>query len=132
MLLNTDHVRRWHGESKLTSFCCPRQFTALLCLSSGILHHLPELNDESHTKVVISQRLKGDATFSKLKSKENTRHNSKAADALCFLLEDHARFLAQAVGVIGKKNTSGRLFVALDSSLLCCVSRQESFITCLN
>ncbi len=53
---------------------------------------MPELNDESDNsdKVVISQRLEGDATFSKLNSKENTRHNSKAEDALCLGLEDTA------------------------------------------
>ncbi len=92
MLLSIDRVRRWHGERELTSFGCPQPFTALLCFSSGILHHLPELNDESDNKVVISQGLKGEATFSKLKSKENTRHNSKAEDVLCLLLEDHACF----------------------------------------
>ncbi len=88
----------------MTYFRCACHFTALLCLLSGILHHLPELNDESHTKVVISQRLKGDATFSK--SKENTRHNSKAEDALCLLLEEHACFLTPTVGATGMENTS--------------------------
>ncbi len=73
----------------------------MLWLLSGILLHLPELNSNSNIKVVISLRLKADATFSKLKSKENTRHNNKAADVLCLILEELACFLAQAVCVIG-------------------------------
>ncbi len=63
------------------------------CLLSGILHHLPELSNNRQNIGVISQRLKADANFSKLKSKENTRHNSKADDVLCLLLVDHACFL---------------------------------------
>ncbi len=59
------------------------------------------MNNNKCNKVVISQRLKGDATFSKLKSKENTRHNNKAADVLCLILEELACFLAQAVCVMG-------------------------------
>ncbi len=75
----------WQGGHKLMPFRCPWKFTALLCFSSGILHHLPELNDESHTKVVISQRLKSGANWPKL----NSRHNRKADDTLwgaCILL----------------------------------------------
>ncbi len=76
--------------------------------------------------------IKADANFHKLKSKENTRHNNKAESALCFLLEKHACFLTSTVGAVDMEKTSRNLVVALDSSLLCCVSRQESFITCLN
>ncbi len=50
----------------------------------------------------------------------------------CLLLEDHACFLTPTDGATGMGNTSWRLFVALDSSLLCCVCCQEFFITCLN
>ncbi len=100
MLPNTDCWSHRHGEHKLTSFGCPRPFTALLCFSSGILHYLPELSHGHHYKVVISQRLKADATFSKLKSKENTRHKNKAADVLCLCLED------TAIRAVGRENTS--------------------------
>ncbi len=100
MLPNTDCWSHRHGENKSKSFCCPRQFTALLCLLSGIPHHLPELNNNKHTKVVISQRLKADAKFSKLKSKENTMHNSKAEDVLCLLLEEHASFLTPTIRAV--------------------------------
>ncbi len=93
---------------------------------------MPELNDESHTKVVISQMLKGDENSSKLKSKENTRHNGKAEDVLCLLLEEHACFLTPTIGAVDVEIASSHLFIALDSSLLCCVSRQESFTTCQN
>ncbi len=50
----------------------------------------------------------------------------------CLLLEDHACILTPTVWDTGMEKTSWHLFVALDSSLLCCVSRQEFFITCLN
>ncbi len=73
----------------------------MLCLLSGILHHLSELSNNRQNIGVISQRLKADANLSKLKSKENTRHNNKAADVLCLILEELACFLAQAVCVIG-------------------------------
>ncbi len=91
MLPNTECLSHRHVEHKLTSFCCPRPFTALLSLLSGIIQRLPELNPNSTVnQVVISQRLKADAYLSKLKSKENTRHNSKAENALYLLLEEHA------------------------------------------
>ncbi len=75
-------------------------------LLSGILHHLPEWTNNKHTKVVISQRLKADAKFSKLKTKENTRHNNKAADVLCLLLEEHACFLTPTVGAVDIEKAS--------------------------
>ncbi len=68
--------------------------------------HLPELKDNKYSKVVISQRLEGDANFSKLKSKENTRHNSKADDVLCLLLEEHACFFTPTIRAVDIENTS--------------------------
>ncbi len=73
-------------------------------LTPTILHHLPELTNNKHTKAVISQRLKADAKFSKLKSKETTRYNSMAEDAFCLLLEDHACFLTPTDGATGNKH----------------------------
>ncbi len=44
--------------------------------------------------------LKADANCSKLKSKENTRHSTKAADVFCLLLEEHACFFTPTIGAV--------------------------------
>ncbi len=76
------------------------------CLLSGVLHHLPELSNNRQNMGVISQRLKANANFSKLKSKENTRHNSRAEGALCFLLEEHACVSTPTIRAVDMENTS--------------------------